>query len=448
MKRVYCVLLLLIMLLSSCSNNVEIIKPTEKPENSKNYLYEMTNYTAELMKYKENNSGFCIAGSIADEEKADFIEQTFKDIGLTNVYQEKVKMDGWSVYDMSIVFECDCEKSNVMTLYRMGVYPSNFYFDNDQFELVCLSDSIEGYTDDLTDKAVLLKEGLDIKSEVAKAVDKNVALILYPTVLSTLPIFEYYVDLSLNLTTEVPVITISKNSYNLILDNAEKEKIVVNITGTSTLKEDVESAFVIGEIEGKVKDKYIYVTANRDSVDMGYFSANLSVTELKTIAEELVEDGYVPEYTIRFMVTTGQEWGSISGGYNIGIQNYIESIDLDTVIAVLVLDGSRPIKEVIYTETQIGNDDSLKEKIEKYNEDFKSEGYRFQNAITDISIDNITEGIVWNEKNVPVIIQAEPQNSKYLPIENTSFDTVSIGVDEKHLKFLVQYYKGLIKQIG
>ena len=204
-----------------------------------------------------------------------------------------------------------------------------------------------------------------------------------------------------------------------------------------------------GAVISTTFDKYVYVTANRDSLEQGFMSSNLSIAELYLLAQDLKTSGFKPEYTIRFMITTGQEFSSISEyGYNLGLEKYLNTLseeDKNNIQSVLVIDGSKPFQGLTLTETQISNNDTLKEKIVEYNEKFKEKDYRFINTINEVNEIFNTEGLVWKEKEIPVVVQAEPSISEYRSINNSSSDNSGLLIDSTQSKFLYEYYFGIIK---
>lgn len=405
----------------------------------------------DIMQYEENDTGFNIAGSNADKEKAEALVEIFNSIGLENVEKIPVLMDGWTNTGVEINFPCDCSDNGILYMYRLGTYPATFSFHNTELELVYLNKGNE--TDyesvDVSGKGVLLSRVNELKSRVERAIDKGATYLIYPYE-SEYSTASYKVDIGLNLPTDIPIFVIGESNFNLLEDSMKKNnnQLTIHVTGSSELTKDVYSDFVVGEIPGSRKDEYIYVTANRDSIEKGFFSANVSVAELIEIAKELVNTGYTPKYTIKFLITTGSEWGSIDGGKNIGITEYLKQIDLNSVKSVLVIDGSRPLNSVVMTETQVNDtSDTFYEMINNYNEGFKEKGYRFINTINSLTSVYSTEGLVWAENGVRTVVQAEPATSDFYYIEDSSSDTSSLIIDSKQSQFLVEFYTGLLKEM-
>ena len=79
------------------------------------------------------------------------------------------------------------------------------------------------------------------------------------------------------------------------------------------------------------------------------------------------------------------------------------------------------------------------------NEKFKEKDYRFINTINEVNEIFNTEGLVWKEKEIPVVVQAEPSISEYRSINNSSSDNSGLLIDSTQSKFLYEYYFGIIK---
>lgn len=453
-----CCLSILTCLVSCKEGDTSIL--VNNPVNNYDYLEQFKKYAAELSSIKENNSGFCVVGTDADKEKADYIEDVFNEIGLENVRQEVVKTEGWTHSDMSIVYPCNCGDNGYLTMKRIGVYPSEFSYNEDHLLLLYAGEDVLSYERSIIEgQGVIFTyiDNADLKKKVNFCIDNGATYIIYK---SNLPYSsEYFVDISLGLPNSIPIFTISADNYSSFIKNKiVGELVTITISGNSVLKEEVESPFIIGEIEGKKKDKIVYVTANRDSIESGYYSANVSVAELIEIAKELKRDSFVPKYTIRFMVTTGQEWGGCENSINYGIREYLKNIDeKEDVEYVLILDGDRPIKGQIDTEVRVTNYvEGAKSVISEYNSLFdKTYNYRFRNTISNFIVGdtgNITEGIEWlnylGYDTDKIILQAEPVSSLYRGIENTSYDTLDIEMDKVQPEYLVKYYSGLVKYLS
>lgn len=451
MKRIILILLVIsisILGLTSCSNTDSLLtSEQEKGIMDRDYGIEFRTEAIKLKNYKSNNLGFSIAGNNKDAEYVDYIYNRFKEIGLTKVEKVPVTMDGWDLSDMSFKFYCDCvENKGYQEYHKFGVYPSNFNYENKSFQLLNIGSLLKNLDIDVTGKGVLLESTENIKDEVDLAYSKGAAFVVYCDTESEAG--SYKVDIEKGITSKIPVFVFSKTNYNLLVKEVELySEIEVTIDGASTLKEDITSDFVIGEIVGSKKYEYIYISANRDSIFEGFLSSKVSVGELICLADTLIKEGYKPKYTIRFMVTTGQEFGDIDGGKNIGIRNYLNSdkINKKNIKYSIVLDGSKPLLESLLTQYDISSKESkLKEELEKLNERIESKSLGYITQIGEINSSYTTEALVWEEFGIPTIHQAEPMTSIYYTIEDTNIDNASIKLESDYCTYLIYYIREIL----
>ena len=412
MKKIICFILIVVSIfsLSACGNKSETSLLTSEnksklfPEGSKieNLRLNSMNYS----EFKDNNEGFNLVGNSKDKEESDFIYKQMKEIGLKNVEQVPITLDGWDLGNVSMTFKYD-------SLIGKGVL-----VDIDKYK--------------------------EIPMESEKAKELGAKFVIFVDKESNL-LIDVKLDLSINVPKELPIFVISESTLRNIKDNSdETNHIEVEISGHSTLKKDVESSFIVGEIKGKSSSKYIYITTNRDSFFNGFYSSNISISELLSIAEHLINEGYKPKYTIRFLVTTGHEWGSIDGGYNIGLKKYLETINIKKVKYAIVLDGCKPIEKSVLQEFQCSYN-KLIEDVSSILKDLRTTETKYLTVTGDISNSRITEAEVWSELGVDTILQAEPMTSEYYNIENSSADTASIVTNGDYVNELMLNILGIIK---
>ena len=442
----------LIFSFSGCSSNTTslLTEDVKKTIYNTNYSADIRLEAVSLSQFSSTNQGFRIVGNQKDKEEADYLVNKFKEIGLSNVEKVPVNMDGWELGEISFKFACDCAEIGYQNFHSIGVYPSNFSFENSNFDTLNIGSLISNPNVDATNKGVILSSDKNLKEEVELAKEKCAAFVVYPYI-SELYSTSYTIDITKGIPTDIPVFAFSKSNYDLLLDEvALNENIVVTLSGYSKLKENTTSDFIIGEIEGTKKNEYIYVTANRDSFLESFFGSKVPVGELICLAKTLVNENYKPKYTIRFMITTGQEWGSINRyEYNVGIDNYLKTIDADKVKYCLVLDGSKPFENSVLTEYQVSSSNKkLKGQLTDLNEKIKEEDIGFMTLINDISDSYKTEGLVWDKYGVNTIIQAEPMSSSYYLIENTNADSTVLLLNKDMCKYLMYYNYTILKQLN
>ena len=451
MKKFILILLIIsisVLALTSCSDTGSLL--TSEQELSimeRDYGLDIRMEAIKLKNYKGNNLGFSIAGNSKDAELTDYIYNRFKEIGLKNVEKVPVEMDGWNLSNMSFKYFCDCvENVGYQEYHNFGVYPSNFNFDNKSFQLLNIGSLIENPETNVMGKGVLLDSADNIKEEVDLAYSRGAVFVVYCDTDSESG--SYTVDTELGITSDIPVFAFSKLNYEMLVKEVELyNEIEVTVDGSSTLKDSITSDFIIGEIEGSKKYEYIYISANRDSIFEGFLSSKVSVGELLCFADTLIQEGYKPKYTIRFMVTTGQEFGEINGGKNVGIRNYLNSdkINKRNIKYSIILDGSKPLLDSLLTQYDISSDDTkLKEKLEKLNTKIEEKSMGYITQIGEINSSYITEALVWDEFNIPTIHQAEPMTSIYYSIEDTNTDNASIKLESDYCTYLIYYLREIL----
>lgn len=446
MKRllvIFALLLSISIIFTGCQSGTSETVGTKKLSNE--YESIVRGYALELLSFNNTKMGFKAAGSEADFKSAAYIVEEMKEIGLTNVTKEEITLDGWDVKDAVLTIFCGCTEEGKLDVKSVGYYPTNMDFENENFRLYDIADGTELQYQgkDVKGQLVILSTSENLLESIELAKEKGVAGIIVSSGLET------YVSTSIveNLPVDMPILAVSRNSLNIVRQYKVDDYVDVVLTAYSKVTEDVKTYNVVGEIEGKNKNKVIYITANRDGLYKDFMGSGVSVGELFLIANELVESGYKPESTIKFVVTTGQEWGKVGKTENEGIKAQLESNVswVENAKAVIVLDGSYPLKDTVNTATQGSSE--VVEFLTKYNKNFTDNGYRFKNSISEISGDRVTEALVWVDYGVPTILQAEPKDSAFSKIEKNSGDLASLTIDNEQLNFLVDYYTNMIKEI-
>ena len=451
LKKIICFILIVVSIfsLSACGNKSETSLLTSEnksklfPEGSK--IENLRLNSMDYSQFKDNNEGFNLVGNSKDKDESDFIYKQMKEIGLKNVEQVPITIDGWDLGDLSMTFKCDCMDTGYMNVYELGVYPCDFSFKGEKYQVLYV-DSLLNYNESLIGKGVLIDidKYKEMPMESEKAKELGAKFVIFVDKESNL-LIDVKLDLSINVPKDLPIFVISESTLRNIKDNLdEMNQIEVEISGHSKLKKDVESSFIVGELKGKSSSKYIYITANRDSFFNGFYGSNISISELLSIAEHLINDDYKPKYTIRFLVTTGHEWGSIDGGFNIGLKKYLETINTKKVKYALVLDGCKPIEKSVLQEFQC-SDNKLIEDVSSILKSLKTTETKYLTVTSDISNSRITEAEVWSELGVKTILQAEPMTSEYYDIENSSADTASIVTNGDYVNELMLNILGIIK---
>lgn len=457
MKRVLSILLAFTCIfgLAGCSNSDKNNSILSNSTISADFLEPVKNYADDLYSTAEGLTGFSIVGTQSDKDRANYIYEAFKDIGLSNVEKVPVMLNSWEYTPMHILADCNCADNSLITMRLMGTYPTNFNFEDTSLIMHYVESKSDITPEYIEGYAVMLPitDSLESLNNAVKNVSVyNPALIITSSTLTD-STNVYNINTNYMQNIDAPIISIPINSYSL-LKNAydlgvnNDTKMELELTGSSSISEELtESYFIQGEIKGK-SDKVIYITSHYDSIHNNYMGSCVSTGELLTMAKRLCSEGFKPDYTIRFLATTGQEWGLVDKGQNVGIETYLNSLsdkEKEKIQGVFVLDGSYPVTDGIFTQTSVSEE--LLDKVEKYNTDyFAKNDIKFINTVSVLGEQNdyITEADVWDNLGIPTILTSEIKNSPFV-YNNTSADIESIVINEDLLNYYMNYYIGLVK---
>lgn len=456
MKRVLSILFALTCVFSlvGCNNsgNSTILNNSTI---SSDYFESVKNYADDLYSTAEGLTGFSIVGTQSDKDRANYIYEAFKDIGLSNVEKVPVMLNSWEYSPMRILADCNCADNSLITMRLMGTYPTNFNFEDTSLVMHYVGNKSDITPEYISGCAVMLPitDNLESLNNAVKNVSvHNPALIITSSTLTD-STNVYNINTNYMQNIDTPVISIPINSYSLLKNAYDKgvnngTDMVLELIGSSAVSEELtESYFIQGEIKGK-SDKVIYITSHYDSIHNNYMSTCVSTGELLSMAKRLRSEGYKPDYTIRFLATTGQEWGLVDKGQNAGIETFLNSLsdkEKEKIQGVVVLDGSYPVLDSIFTQTSVS--EGLFEKVEKYNTDyFAKNNIKFVNTVSVLGEQNdyVTEADIWEANGIPTILTSEIKNSRFV-YNNTSADTDSIVINEDLLNYYMNYYIGLVK---
>ena len=461
MKKIICIFLCLVFIFTMYGCNNSILKEeNNNVDNNETDLFsnsvfklnsdidysELLHLEAlNLTQFKSNNLGFSIVGSKGLRDKSEYIYSRFEEIGLKNVSYIPVITDGWELSDITMVYPCTCSEAGYFTLSKVGVYPSNFNFNETVIDFIHVDNgNIEKYDGiDVTRKGVIINTDVDIVEKVSIAKSMGAVFVIFKSV-NVIDGGFNQIDLTLRMPDDIPVFSISANSYStLTKEISYGDSIPITVNGSSLLTENVEHNFVMGEIVGKETDKYIYITANMDTYFQGYQSSCVSIAEMFIIADILIDNDYLPEYTIRFLVTSGSEWSSIDNSkFNIGLKHYLSDISIEDIKFVIVIDGNKFMQNTVFSEIQVS--DNLFNIINEYNDSFNYIEYNVINSVGRIDTYRVSDALVWNEFIDNIILQAEYKGSVYQYYENSTADAASLGVDSELCLFVLNYYLGIV----
>ena len=402
-------------------------------------------------------TGFSIVGSDGDIEKLKYIEKRFSELGLSNINTVDLTLDGWELSDIVMKVNCECADEGIMTIYNIAAYPREFDYNSEVFRLMNVVGGTQEDYDKIDEspeyKGILIHDSEDFFAAIDLAYEKKAAFVMYvfsSTIDSSMAKLDMTSDYAGYFPKDIPIFVISSSSYTVLKNAIEDYEVTeIRLTGSSKFTKDVTGTFLMGDIVGTNPNDIVYITANRDTIFQGFMSSCQNVGEMFVLIEQLKQHNVQPKNTLRFLVTTGQEWGSMEGGYNIGITKYIdEYARKEKIKAVLVIDGAKPLSNTMTLNTE--SSAAFKDFLNEYNGKFQN--IRFDNRILDILDPDlstrVTEGYTWSEAGYDVIIQSDNITTDFGYIENSTSDKPSLGTDSDIANFLVRFYYGVIMELA
>lgn len=266
--------------------------------------------------------GFRTAGSTGEKKAAAYIEKAMKDLGLSNVRQDKVPVHAWNFEGASL----DITKGNgEMKSLKLSSYAGSVGTPNEGLpaEIVYVGDgSLKNYENlDVKGKIVLAEFDMNNDywvtqpSYQAELKGASAFIVAYngpsygtdPEVLNSFDVIAR---------DAIPIMNISRNDASYLKDLINKGAVEGTLKSKATIDKNGQSANVIGEIPGKQKDKYIVLGAHYD----GYFNAFqddiLGVGVFMSVAKAILDSGYQPEHTIIFSAFGAEEYGITNSHYD------------------------------------------------------------------------------------------------------------------------------------
>ena len=313
--------------------------------------------------------GFRSAGSPAEKETAEYIKQTMEEIGLENVTVDKTRLDGWTFNGANITFKnADGEEEKI----DLGGYQTTIQADNETVEVVYLGKgTAEDYENvDVTGKLVLIdinqNEEWWINSPAYQAHVKGAKAVLANT--------ELPVEMDDRIGTQdicgpedAPAMGISQEDTDALKEAIKasgKNEIEVVLNADSVVTEDAESQNVWGEIPGKT-DEVIYMMAHMDGYFHSFYDDASGVGLILGSAKAMIDSGYKPDKTIRFICHGAEEWGKIDSQSDWAIGAYKQITEIhpewaENAFAIVNIDGAYCVKD----ETTFGI--SVSEELYSY----------------------------------------------------------------------------------
>jgi len=337
---------------NSIQTDMELIKSIQSKIDI-NYGYELAKNVSLV---KSGPLGFRTAGSAGEKEAAAIIEKAMKDLGLQNVRQDKFSVDSWDFGGGKLIITAPENRTLTLSSYAGSVGTSDegitgeiVYVGNGTlaaYEGKDVNGKIVLAEFDMFNDYWLTQPAYQAELKGAKALIVGYTGTSYGNRPDALNSFDVIAR------DTIPVMNISRQDAAYLKELLAKGSVTATLTSDVVLdKVNGESANVVGEIPGKMKDKYIILNAHYD----GYFNAFqddiLGVGVFMSVAKAILDSGYQPEYTIVFVAQGSEEYGKANSHYDwitgSWYQNYVNSPEWSgNTIIDLNFDTQRPDMKV------------------------------------------------------------------------------------------------------
>lgn len=356
-KKIIGVLLSMMMLatcLTACGKSTAV----EYPEDFQAFLDVLdTDFSYEVDKTISEMGddpvlGFRSAGSPAEKETASYIEKTMKEIGLQNVTVDEIELDGWTFNGANITFKnVDGEKQKI----DLGGYQTTIQAENETVKVVYLNKGTAADYEnvDVNGKLVLIDIDQNndwwINNPAYQAHVKGAKAVLANSAME--------VEMDDRIGTQdfcgpadAPALGISQQDTDALkkaIDASPNGEIEVTLNADSVVTENVQSQNVWGEIPGKT-DEVIYMMAHMDGYFHSFYDDASGVGLILGSAKAMIDSGYEPDKTIRFVCHGAEEWGknNSQADWALGAYNQITEVHpewAENAFAIVNIDGAYSI---------------------------------------------------------------------------------------------------------
>ena len=253
------------------------------------------------------------AGSPAERQTADFVQEQMEKIGLQNITTDGVVTSGWTFKGANLTFTNAAGEEQKVDL---GGYATQIKADNEKTEVVYLgTGTAEEYKGiDVKDKLVLID--IDqinewwINYPAFQAKVKGAKAVLAWSIMAE-ENGERLGSQDICGPADAPALAISQNDSKILQEAIKAgggDSVEVTFNADSEITKDSSTQNVWGEIPGKT-DEVIYMISHRDGYYHSQFDDAQGVSQVLMIAKAMVDSGYEPDKTIRFVTHGAEEWG-------------------------------------------------------------------------------------------------------------------------------------------
>jgi hypothetical protein len=299
------------------------------------------------------NTGFRTSASPAESKSVELISQTMADIGLKNITTDDVDADGWVFGGANLDYTDTGGQSRHIIL---GGYPTAIHATNEVIPLVVIGNGYAADYEgkDVEGKLVLLnldanKTGsIDYFALQAKQKGARAALI---AVELGRPEASSLISLNSTGPIDAPALAISVADAAALTSAVESQgyedgnvkQIDVHFNAASAIQKNAVTHNVWGEIPGESSDT-IYFISHYDGYYHAFDDDAVGTGLMLGIAKAMIESGYKPEKTIRFVAHGAQEWGLADNAANRSVGAWEQLTEKrpewpDEAFAVVSIDG-------------------------------------------------------------------------------------------------------------
>lgn len=390
------------------------------------------------------------SGSKAERQAADYLFNTMKEIGLSNVTEDKFTADTWS-FEKARIYISDDEYIS------LGGYATTLVSNMEDTEIVYGG---RGTADDLKD--------LDVKDKlVLIEIDQhNDWWINHPAYQAYLKgakaVIAYndhgyaqYDDTTIGVQDicgpdYAPALGTNKEGFEKL------KKLIDENNGTAKVKLDVKSVVtkdgssqnLWGEIPGK-SDETIMIIAHYDGYFHSAFDDASGAATVMGIAKAVIDSGYKPEKTIRFVFHGAEEWGKSGVEYDWAKGAYEQITNIhpewaEDAFALLNIDGMYAISGqkdfalATVTELRDYTENAISDVIKEYPN---------YSVIVKSPTSTGTEDFSYSQAGVPAIVASdvEFEDSNYdQNIYHSTMDSKLYGFNPEVFKMVHEIFTTLL----
>ena len=443
-KRIFCGILSLILLfsLSACRSEVVQEESFDAFTNVIDTEYSEAVMTALSELGDDPDTGNRSSGSPAEREAAEYLFESMKEIGLSNVTKDEAKVDSWTYRGGNLTYQDASGQSAKIVL---GGYATKIKAKNERLKLVYLNKGTEAdyETVDVEGKLVLIDIDQDndwwINYPAYQAKIKGARAVIAMSVMNGVD-ENRITSQDICGPADAPVLAISqKDSLTLreLIRAGGNGEITVTLNADSAIKKDSSTYNVWGEIPGRT-DEVIYLFGHYDGYYHSSFDNASGIATCLGIAKALMDSNYVPEKTIRVVAHGAEEWGRIDSAFDwsAGAYEQIMTIHPEWAkdgFAIINIDGAYPVLGEM--KFGISTSHELQAFTKKYTEELlQASGYDYSLSMP---ASTGTEDFPWTAAGIPSIVAGEGDESLYFDsFYHSNTDASSIaGFDADTFRF-------------